>query len=91
MTFVQGDLNGDRSVNGSDFAILAGNFGKTLAEPQPAAALTSTAAPSAAALPPRRVHSPPRRGRAPGPALSIASVGRRTENPPWGFPSFRGG
>jgi hypothetical protein len=27
--FLRGDINRDRAVNGSDFAILAGNFGKT--------------------------------------------------------------
>jgi hypothetical protein len=33
MTFAQGDLNGDGNVNGSDFALLAGNFGNAVPAP----------------------------------------------------------
>jgi hypothetical protein len=42
---LSGDINRDRSVNGSDFAILAGNFGRTL--PPPAAGPAAASAPAA--------------------------------------------
>jgi hypothetical protein len=74
MTYAQGDLNGDGSVNGSDFAILAGNFGKTV--PQPAAVG------AAAVAHPKPTAAAPSAERTARPARRVVQVRIPTKTPP---------
>ena len=86
MTFAQGDLNGDGSVSGSDFAMLAANFGKSVAAPAlvsapgavPAPALVS--APASTAVAPSTIRRLPVKA-APLPRRQLKTAAVRTRRP----------
>jgi hypothetical protein len=83
MTFAQGDLNGDGAVNGSDFAILAGNFGRAVPAPEAPAvrALEAGRGTKPAAAPPPHTADNASSRRPATPARKVA-VERRRLSPP---------
>jgi hypothetical protein len=85
MSYPQGDLNADGAVNGTDFALLAGNFARTLPATPPSALIAQTTAAVRPAVtapaPAKQPAPPPPRRTLPKRAVPTASPVRRQINP----------
>jgi hypothetical protein len=82
--YADGDLNGDTVVNGTDFAILAGNFGKSV--PAAQAAPLAVAQPSASSPALRAASSPPATVRT---SVKVLPSSRRRAQPRKVLPEAR--